>query len=55
MRTMGAKRLAHLEVLEQDVREVGALDKPAIWDNLGLQPLDHTAPQLVAVRSVANH
>lgn len=46
---------AHLEVFEHDVREVGPLGKPAVWDNLGLQPLDHTAPQLVAVSSVAHH
>lgn len=46
---------AHLEVFEQDVREVGSLGEPAVWDDLSLQPLDHTAPQLVAVSSVANH
>lgn len=46
---------AHLEVFEQDVREVGALGQPAAWDDLGLQPLDHAAPQLVAVSSVAHH
>lgn len=46
---------AHLEVLEQDVREVGSLDKPAVWDNLSLQPLDHTTPQLIAVSSIADH
>lgn len=46
---------AHLEVFEQDVREDGALDKPAVWDNLSLQPLDQAAPQLIAVSSVAHH
>lgn len=46
---------AHLEVFQQDIREVGPLDKPAVWDNLSLQPLDHAAPQLIAVSSVAHH
>lgn len=46
---------AHLEVLEQDVSEVGSLDKPAVWDDLGLEPLDDATPQLIAVSSIAHH
>lgn len=46
---------AYLEVFEQDVREVGSLNEPAVWDDLSLQPLDHTTPQLIAVGSIANH
>lgn len=48
-------RGAHLEVFEQDVGEVGSLDKPAVRHDLGVQPLNHTAPQLVAVGGVANN
>lgn len=44
---------AHLEVFVQDVREVGSLDKPAIRDDLSLQPLDHATSQLIAVSSIA--
>lgn len=49
------RREVHLEVFQQNVREVGPLDEPAVWDNLSLQPLDHTAPQLIAVGRVAHH
>lgn len=49
------RKEAYLEVFEQNVREVGSLGKPAVRDNLSLQPLDHTTPQLIAVSSVAYH
>lgn len=49
------RKEAHLEVFEQDVREVGSLDKPAVWDDLSLQPLDNTTPQLIAVSGVAHN
>ena len=45
----------HLEVSLQDVGEVGSFDKPAIGDNLSLQPLDHATPQFIAVGGVAHH
>lgn len=46
---------AYLEVFVQDVREVGSLDKPAIRNDLSLQPLDHATSQLIAVSSITNN
>lgn len=45
----------HLEVLEEDISEVGALSEPAIWNNLCLQPVDHTSAQLITISNVTHN